>query len=242
MIATLADRLRYPREGQEGKGDCPAGETAHEPRTVLPFGGRDAGVKTQEDYDAGSCEQGADEEERPLEALLSEQTIKAAADEPPKGQAEERIDESIPRVAQQGLRMPGGRPGSREGNEDVEGDAGKIDRLHERGSRDSRLADGPGHDLAAREGHVKLAGVDADLTAARGCLVEVNGHQSDRDEDEHDQEGQIDDQQKVRKGDAISAHGWKVSGVGQGLQLKSVEGAGATMAPYALDCLQRYLP
>jgi hypothetical protein len=59
----------------------------------------------------------------------------------------------------------------------------------------------------------------------------VNGRQGDGDENQQDQQGEVDDGQDVREGNAISAHGFEGSGVCRSLQLKSAVYAGATMAP-----------
>jgi hypothetical protein len=54
----------------------------------------------------------------------------------------------------------------------------------------------------------------------------MDGHQGDGDEDEHDQEGQIDDWQDVGEGDTVSAHGFEISGVWLDSQLKSADVSG----------------
>ena len=91
--------------------------------------------------------------------------VESAANQPPERQGEEGKDEGLPGLERQSLRVPGGRGrcAGCDRDEGLQEDAGKVDGHHGVGPGHGGGADGNGHDLIARCGHVELIGANVDL-------------------------------------------------------------------------------
>ena len=151
-----------------------------------------------------------------MKALVVHSAIEAPADEPPEWQREEGKDEGLPGLERQRLGMPalGSRFDRWKRDQRLDDYAGKVDGHHQVSFRRGLHPDSPGDDLAARESHLELTGMDMNRIGAIRRLVEMGGGHGDGHEDEHDQQGEVDDRQDVGEGDAVSAHGWKVTPCG----------------------------